>query len=275
MNERLNGIDLSSIQKAKDAVRHNAEQDLTWKHHEIASQLYGWTDRFRDRFLDPIARVDRQGKLPGPVIGFEKTDHRILAYYHVGHNAHGLEDEIILNEVHLDAPLYSILETVLHEQLHLWQQRFGEHPVKQNYHNKELCEKAESLGLHVFPIFGFHWKMADGPFEALMREYGIPKPQEVYESVPKGEKRNYWEGERKEGRSTLQKYECPECGIKVRVGVKKEVVIYCAGRKDKTHEQVLFVRANGHEEPPEETTHDPNNPFSSLGTLDEAPEEGK
>ncbi len=219
MGERLNGIDLSATQTAKDAIRHNAEQDITWQHHEIAQQLYGWTDRFRDRFLDPIARVDRQGKLPGPVLGFEKTDHRILAYYHLGKNAFGLDDEIILNEVHLDAPLYSILEVVLHEQCHLWQQRFGEHPVQRNYHNQEFVAKAEALGLHPLPVIGCHWKMADGPFEVLMREYGIPKPEEIYEPVGKGEKRNYWDKEKKEGKSTLSKWACG-CGQVARIGKK-------------------------------------------------------
>ncbi|MBC7076709.1 MAG: hypothetical protein H5T92_00110 [Synergistales bacterium] len=242
MHERLKGIDLGSGEEAKRSIRYHAENDVTWEHHEIAKQLYGWTDIFRDRFLDPIARLDRQGRLPGPVLGFETFDHRAYAYYLLGHNAHGLEDEIILNEVHLNRPLYSILETVLHEQIHLWQQRFGEHPVTRNYHNKEFCQKAEALGLHPEPGTGCHLRPADGPFEALLREYGIYKPPEEL-LVPKVEKVNWWElfkdladgGERK-GRSTLTKW---SCGCQnVRVGTK-EFYARC------TRCGELFVRVDG------------------------------
>lgn len=232
MPERLQGgIDLSSGEQAKTSVRKHAESDLTWKHHEIAGQLYGWTDRFRDRLIDPVARIDRS-TLPGPVIGFDSFDYRILAYYLLGKNAFGLEDEIILNEAHLDRPLYCILETVLHEQLHLWQQRFGQHPVKRNYHNQEFCEKAESLGLHPAPIIGCHYKPADGTFEALLREYGVYKPALAEQiELPKDKKRNWWEGERrKEGRSTLEKWSC-SCGQHARIGTKAHFA-YCTLCKD-------------------------------------------
>jgi hypothetical protein len=248
VHERLKGIDLTkgvdlgSSERAKGAVRYHVEQDTTWQHHEIATRLYGWTDIFRDRFLDPIARLDRQGKLPGPVLGFEKTDHRILAYYHLGHNAHGLEDEVILNELYLNQPLYCILETVLHENVHLWQQRFGQHPVKRNYHNAEFIDKCESFGLHPLPIFGWHWKPADGSFEQLLKEYGILKPVEGIVMPGDGDKRNWWEapGKRKEGRSTLHKWECPECGQKARVGTKV-FDASCNPCSDRSGKRVSFV----------------------------------
>ena len=223
--ERLQVVDLESGEKAKGAVRHNAENDPTWKHFELARRLYGWTDIFRERFLDPIARIDR-GKLPGPVLGFDKEDYRILAWYRLGKNAFGLDDEIILNEVNLERPLYSVLETVLHEQVHLWQQRFGEHPVKRNYHNQEFVDKCESLGLHPLPVVGAHWKPADGPFEQLLKEHDLLRPS--FEPVPEGEKREYWMPPgRKKGRSTLTLWECPGCELKVRVGVSKDIELAC------------------------------------------------
>lgn len=224
--QKPNGIDLGAGEEAKTAVRKQAETPNGWQYQEMATQLYGWTDRFRDRFLDPIARVDRQGRLPGPVIGFEPLGVRTLAYYRLGRNALGLEDEIILNSQYLDRPLYTILETVLHEDLHLWQQRFGDYPIRRNYHNAEFVAKAESLGLHPFPIVGFHWKPADGPFEALLYEYGVYRPEEVTE-VDEGERRNYWETDTKKGKSTLSAWECPSCHLKVRVGVRRDIRILC------------------------------------------------
>jgi hypothetical protein len=152
------------------------------------------------------------------VLGFDKTDYRILAWYRLGKNSFGLDDEIVLNEVNLDRPLYSVLETVLHEEIHLYQQRFGEHPVKRNYHNEEFVAKCESLGLHPLPIIGAHYMPADGPFEQLLKEYGILKPH--FDPVQEGEKRNYWQPpEKKKGRSTLALWEC-ECDPpqKARVG---------------------------------------------------------
>jgi len=67
---------------------------------------------------------------------------------------------------------------LLHEQVNLWQQNFGNDPVKPGwvYHNKEFVEKCESLGLHPKPGEGYHLKLVDGAFEILMRELGIVPP---------------------------------------------------------------------------------------------------
>jgi len=48
------------------------------------------------------------------------------------------------------------LETLLHEQVHLWQQNFGKDPLKlgRSHHNKEFIEKCESLGFHPMPGVG-------------------------------------------------------------------------------------------------------------------------
>ena len=209
-------------EEAKGFVRKNAEGNPTWEHQELADQLYQWTDIFRDRLIDPVVVPGKEGKLPGPVIGFESFDYRVLAYYRLGKNAFGLDDEIILNEVHLQRPLYSILETVLHEQLHLWQQRRGQAPVTRNYHNSEFVQKCEGLGLHPELGSGVHLAPADGAYEALMAEYGIARPpmSDIWIVGP-GEKRNWWVSPDKErkGRSTLSKW---SCGCQnVRVGTKE------------------------------------------------------
>jgi len=216
-------VDLSAEDQAKEAVRRNQENAVTWRHHQMSKVLNAWAERFASRFLAPVLEPGREGPLPWPVIGFETFDYRVYAYYRLGKNAFGLEDEVILNEKHLDRPLYAVLETVLHEQIHLWQQRRGEHPVDRNYHNQEFVERAEELGLHVRPVTGVHTRLADGQFERLLREYGIPKPEEetVFPVEGREEKRNWWEdpGRERRGRSTLEKWSCA-CGQNARIGTR-------------------------------------------------------
>ena len=237
-----NGIDLSPTLEVKTAVRRNAETETTWKYHDIAKRLYTFTDIFRQRLIQPILKPDQE-VLPSPVIGFDYFDVRTLAYYRLGKNAYGIDDEIIFNERHLDRPMYSILETLLHEQLHLWQQRHGEHPVKKNYHNEEFVTKAENLGLHPFPIVGFHWKPADGLFQGLLLEHGIRKPEEVWE-VEEGEKRDWWidPDTKKKGRSTLHKWACPRCDLNIRVGVQRDIELACLPCSRETGQTVILAR---------------------------------
>lgn len=56
-------------------------------------------------------------------------------------------DEIALNpEVFAVVPLVEILQTLVHEMTHQWQQHFGT-PGRRRYHNKEWGDMMESVGL--------------------------------------------------------------------------------------------------------------------------------
>ena len=110
-------------------IRKNAETAKDWEYREEAAFLYRWAVTFKERFLDPVARTDR-GRLPDPVIGFEPMRVEVLAGYTLARNPQGLLYEITFNARHLDRPQWEQLETLLHEQVHLWQQNSGEHPIK-------------------------------------------------------------------------------------------------------------------------------------------------
>ncbi len=211
------GVDLSAGIAVKKAVRYNAEQDTSWKFHDLAKELYTWSDLLISNLVDPVARPGVE-RMPSPVIGFESIDIRTLAYYRLNKNPMGMDDEVILNEKHLERPKYSILETLVHELGHLYQQRRGEHPYKagSNTHNAEFISRCESIGLHPFPVIGYHWKPADGAFEALLRQHGILKPPETTEvSDPKKERRNWWEEPKdRKGKSTLIKWECKDYSVR-------------------------------------------------------------
>jgi len=235
--------------QAKEAVRRNAEAAIDWEYHARYVFLMRWAVRFNQELLDPIALPDRR-PMPSPVISFEKVDHRILAFYRLHRNPQGLLDEITFNVAQLDRPDWDLLETLLHEQLHLKQQNFGKHPVDRNYHNQEFCQMAAAVGLHVFPVIGFHYAPAGEPFAGLMARYGIPRPPPA--EVPRGEKRNWWDlgKEKEKGRSTLSKWQCP-CGQTVRVGRKDWPGAVCKacggeyarmeGKADQRAAQVLFA----------------------------------
>lgn len=117
------------------------------------------------------------------------------------------------------------LETLLHEQVHLWQQNFGEDPVRPGriYDNKEFVDKCESLGLHPMPGKGCHVAVADGVFAKLMGELGVDRPDDV--PSMEGMKIDWFKliegegGKERKGRSILKKWCCPECGMNVRMGI--------------------------------------------------------
>lgn len=245
-------------------VRKNAESAKDWDFTDEASYLYHIAVIFRDRFLDPVLLTDRR-RLPDPVISFSNLRNKnTLAAYTLGRNPQGLLYEITMNSEHYireekdgektiswSFGRWAQLETLLHEQVHLWQQNFGADPVRPNriYHNKEFIDKCESLGLHPMPGIGCHIRLADGTFAILMKELGIEPPdfegkmddldidwfKWYLDSIGKGRK----------GTSTLHKWTCPECGIKVRIGIKGDPEIRHDPCEQKCGHPVFFIRADG------------------------------
>jgi hypothetical protein len=157
-----------------------------------------------------------------------------MAAYTLHRNPQGLLDEITFNTGHYEDQQgnkvwrfgrWAQLEALLNEQVHLWQQNFDEDPVKPEkvYHNKEFVDKCESLGLHSKLGKGSHIAVADGVFAKLMGELGIESPHNVSNIE---ELRRDWfrffnglDGKEKKGTSTLKKWCCPKCGMKVRMGI--------------------------------------------------------
>ena len=179
----------------KPEIRKNAENARDWEFREEAKFLYSMALVFKDRLLDPVLLTDR-GRLPDPVISFEDMRNRkILAGYRLHRNPEGLLDEITFNTVHYAKDgdsqrlwkygRWAQLETLLHEQVHLWQENFGENKHKPGrvMHDKEFVAKCESLGLHPLPVVGCHIQVADGVFAKLMEELGIPRPTNIPEDA--------------------------------------------------------------------------------------------
>jgi hypothetical protein len=245
-------------------VRRNAEKAKDWEYAYEAAHLYRMAVLFKDRFLDPVLLTDRR-RLPDPVISFSNLRNRnTLAAYTLSRNPQGLLYQITMNTEHYveveeegkafvewSFGKWAQLETLLHEQVHLWQQNFGKDPVKpgRSHHNREFVEKCENLGLHPMPDVGCHTRLADGAFAILMKELGVEPPalQEKPDDI--GIDWFKWfldsQGKGRVGISTLHKWVCPECGMNARIGIKGNPEIRHDPCEDKTGHPVFFIRADG------------------------------
>jgi hypothetical protein len=203
-------------------VRKNAETAIDWEYREEASRLYNLAVIFRDRLVDPILRLDRS-QVPDPVISFENLrNNNVLASYTLQRNPQGLLHEISLNTAHYitedGKPVWKYgqwaqAESLLHEMLHLKQQKYGRTPYKsgRNTHNKEFVTMAKDLGLNVVPVIGCHYQVADegSPFAILMHELGIKRPDDVPRAEGEKPKDDWFEiGKKRKGRSSLTKWSC-------------------------------------------------------------------
>jgi len=245
-------------------VRKNAEMARDWDYSDEATTLYRMANVFKNRFLDPVLLTDRR-RLPDPVISFANLRNKnTLAAYTLVRNPQGLLFEITMNTEHyVNEPQdektrkmwsfgkWAQMETLLHEQVHLWQQNFGEDPVKPGrpYHNKEFVFKCESLGLHPMPGVGCHTKLADAPFSLLMKELGIQPPDLT--ETPEDLNIDWYkwfldkQGKGRKGTSSLHKWTCPECGLNARMGIKGNPEIVHEPCSKKKGEKVFFVQADG------------------------------
>lgn len=203
-------------------VRRNAENASDWPYHEEASRLYSLAVLFRDRLVDPILRLDRS-QVPDPVISFENLRNvNVLAAYTLQRNPQGLLYEISFNTSHYQEVngkqvwrygQWAQAESLLHEQLHLWQQKYGRTPYRggRDSHNKEFVTKAKDLGLNIVPVVGCHYQVADpnSPFGIMMAELGIKRPDDVPRAEGVKIKDDWFEiGKKRKGRSSLSKWSC-------------------------------------------------------------------
>lgn len=248
------GILLTNVDP-KPEIRRNAENASDWEYSQEAKYLYGMAILFKDRFLDPVLHTDR-GRLPDPVISFDDLrNRRTLAAYTLHRNPQGLLDEITFNTVHYYEEdkkkvwhygKWAQLETLLHEQIHLWQQNFGEHPVKPGRvsHNKEFIAKCQSFGLRPLPVIGCHMEVADGLFAQLMAELGIQRPGSVPTEAGEA-KRDWFRPKPEKGRSSLHKWICPNCGLAIRIGRGSDPRLVHDVCSQIEGEKVFMIRQDG------------------------------
>jgi hypothetical protein len=102
---RFNGQEIPSLDDLANAsVREAATADSQWVYTKLLSFLYKWADIFNQEFFD--------GKLPQPIISFEKTRKNNLGHFVPGRNSLGLKFNVNLNRMHLGKSEADLLETL-------------------------------------------------------------------------------------------------------------------------------------------------------------------
>jgi hypothetical protein len=171
-------------------------------------------DAYRMAF-DYFNRALFGGKLPACILNFSRKPHSsgfFSANRWTHRNGDESSHEISLNPDILDLPPVESMQTLVHEQVHLWQHEFGT-PSRRTYHNREWAAKMESIGLmpsstgqpggsktgqkmgdYVIEFGPFQMAFTDMPDKALLpwRSRPLVKPQG-------GQRRDQ------------MKYQCPQC----------------------------------------------------------------
>ena len=217
----------------KEVIRRNAENNASWEWNEEYVVVNNLATLFKNELVDPILLTNRT-QMPDPLIGFDDARNKeILAYYNTVPNAFGIPDEIILNTAHYKTNeagrkewiwgRWSQCETIVHEEAHLLLNHIAKIEGKKiPAHGVRFCELLEGWGIHPTPVVGSHYQVAeaDSPFGRIMNGLGIPRPK----GVPRVEgKRDWFRPTKEKGKSTLHKWECPNCGLALRVGIKGDI----------------------------------------------------
>jgi hypothetical protein len=178
------------------------------------TRLHQWAEIFSSHF---------KLEIPAVPLRIAQLRWNCLGHFNPGFNDFGLLNELALDVSHLLQRLrtgswWEVLATLLHEQLHFWQQLHGQpaKPGPGNYHNVQYRNKARGLGLMVSDRGVNEGYDPDGTFLCLLRDRGVDVP-----SVPLAPPA------KRAGRSTLAKWIC-HCSppVSLRVG-RSEIRVKC------------------------------------------------
>lgn len=219
-------------------------------------QAYGELQQAYDHFNAALF----DGALPFCLITMQR-EKRTYGYFSSKRFVHRhdkqMTDEIAINPSYFAVvPLLEVLQTVVHEMVHLWQFHFG-NPGRRGYHNKEWAGKMESIGL----MPSSTGQPGGAKTGEKMADYPIPDGRfmAAADALTIGDFRISWldrfppmmaagamaallsEGDELAGlvepqgprnRSNRVKYRCPTCGAQV--WGKPELRVLCGGEECET-----------------------------------------
>ena len=123
-------------------IMENELSSSDWEHNELAWELIWWVYFFNAYFF-------KGQPVPIPALTFEKTRINNLGYFRVGLNDWAVRNQINLNKLYLNRPLFEVLATLLHECVHSWEFTYipPEKRTKSWYHSKAFRDKMAELGI--------------------------------------------------------------------------------------------------------------------------------
>ena len=109
-------------------------------------ELYSWVSDAFDHFNQKLF----QGTLPSCIITMQR-EKKVMGYFSADRWKHAKgasTHEIALNPAYFaSSNVIEVLQTLVHEMCHMWQEVYGQHKSARTYHNKEWSNKMESIGL--------------------------------------------------------------------------------------------------------------------------------
>ena len=137
---------------------------------ELTSELYRAFDFWNERYW--------QASLVRPVVNFElqRPNSRILGHFAPDpwvprDGRRRLSDEIVLYaDLCLERGFEDVLETFIHEMVHLWQSAHGK-PSPWNHHNREWHQEANRIGLDTRKGDGKGHTTAGDEFRRALRDF--------------------------------------------------------------------------------------------------------
>lgn len=177
-------------------AEHQKSEDWCWR--DLIDVLHAFAEIFNIEF---------KLEIPELALAIDRLDCKRYGQFRRGHNGLGLKGEIILNSLYLDGrrPWWKTLGTLLHEQVHAWQEVHGT-PSKGNHHNAQFRGKAQEFGL-VVDKRGVTSYAAHSQFKELLISLGVDTANEG-EDAPSATAK---------GVSKLKKWSCLCTNVRVAV----------------------------------------------------------
>lgn len=177
-------------------AEYQKEATQGWALQEVIVKLHDWAEVFRSHF---------KLEIPAVPLRLARLRWNCLGHFNPEFNDFGLLNEIAIDILHLlrrlmEGNWWQVLGTLLHEQLHFWQQLHGKpsKPGLYNYHNVQYRAKALATGFVVSDRGVNEGYAPDGEFLCLLKDRGVEVP-EILPGPPQKQRR---------GRSTLKKWSC-------------------------------------------------------------------
>jgi hypothetical protein len=149
-------------------IMENELSAMDWELNPLAYELYWFIDLFHATFF-------KDTPVPLPALTFEKARINNLGFYRLGLNDFAVKEQINLNRLHLDRPLWNILSTLFHELIHLYEYQYipENKRTKGWYHGKAFRTKMEEFGIYCADNGAHIGINPKGKFVLLLVQHGV------------------------------------------------------------------------------------------------------